>query len=152
MDFIERALDCGSDNKKILRISPKAAAVRTTPIGAVLLLKTEEICATEQANIRAEQAKVLKEQNTMHYKIEHQEILPSIQITKKLEDLERRRLELLKEERELKQEIINTYRIKLGLFMGINFVLPLMFLSLLIMLLRLYQRRRALQAERIANV
>ena len=152
MDFIERIADYMSGNTKILSISPKFTPVVATPIGAVLLLKTEEIFAQKQIEISTEQAKVLKEQKNMLYKIEHQEILPSIQVTKKLEDLERRRLELLKEERELKQEIINTYRVKLGLFMGINFVLPLMFLSLLIMLLRLYQRRWALQAERVANV
>ena len=152
MDFIERAVDYVSDNKKILSISPKSATISTTPIGAVLLLKTEEIFATEQSNIRAEQAKVLKEQNTMHYKIEHQEILPSIQITKKLEDLERRRLELLNEERELEQDMVNTYRLKLGLFMGINFVLPLLLLGLLIGILRIHQSCRARQAERNVNV
>ncbi len=152
MDFIERAVDYVSGNTKILSISPKFTPFVSTPIGAVLLLETEETFAQKQFEIKEEQAKVLKEQSNMLYKIEHQELLPSIQVTKKLEDLERRRLELLKEERSLKQNIINTYRLKLSLFMGINFMLPLIILSLLISALRLHQRRLARQAERIANV
>ncbi len=152
MDFIERTVDYMSGNTKILSVSPKFSPVTSTPIGAVLLLRTEEIFSPKQFDISAEQTKVLKEQSTILYKIEHQEILPSIQVTKKLEDLERRRLELRQEERQLKQDIVDTYKLKLGTFMGINFILPLLILCILIIALRLSQRRLARQAERIANV
>ena len=60
MDFIERAVDYVSGNTKILSISPKFTPFVSTPIGAVLLLETEETFAQKQFEIKEEQAKVLR--------------------------------------------------------------------------------------------
>ena len=151
LDFVERAVDYLSGNQAILNITPKKSAVAAAPIAAMLMLDAEGEYTDIQAEMTTRLAKVSYQQAQMYRQIKAQDLMPSVQSAKQLENLERERLDLQESLKNLQARIIQTYKFKLGLFMGINFAAPLLILGACIVANMLSRRRLLRKFERIIN-
>lgn len=151
MDFIERAADYLTSNSNLLNPAPRFAPYESMPIGSVLMLHARAAAVEEQAVTDRNLAETLTEQTVMQRQITNNELLPSLQITRKLDELERRKRELQQQNRQIKREIIRDYQFRLGDFMVFNFIMPLALLALIIGVLKLRRRKQARWAERIAD-
>lgn len=151
LDFIERAADYLSGNAGLLNIPPRLAAVSPLPIASVLLLRTETDFAAAADETTRELTSVQEQQAAMQQQIKNQQLPPSLQTTKQLENLERSRLELVRRQQQIRAEIIKTYKFRLAVFMAFNFLLPLIIFLFLLAGFRLSRRRLAKQAERITD-
>ena len=151
LDFVERAVDYLSGNQAILNITPKKSAVAAAPIAAMLMLRAEAEYTDAEAEMTARLAKVSYRQAQMYRQIKTQDLMPSVQSAKQLENLERERLDLQEKLKNLQAQVIQTYKLKLGLFMGINFVAPLLILGACIIANLLCRRRLLHKFERIIN-
>ena len=151
LDFVERAVDYLSGNQAILNITPKKSAVAAAPIAAMLMLDAEAEYTDIQAEMTTRLAKVSYQQAQMYRQIKAQDLMPSVQSAKQLENLERERLDLQESLKNLQAQIIQTYKFKLGLFMGINFAAPLLILGACIVVNMFVRRRLLRKFERIIN-
>ena len=151
MDFVERAVDYLSNNQAILNITPKISAVSGAPIAAMLMLDAEAEYAATQAEKNARLAQINQQQAQIYLQLRQQDIIPSVQAAKQLENLEKERLNLLEDLKDLQARIIQTYKTELGLFMAFNFVAPLLILGLCIIVNHYHRRRLRQKFERIIN-
>ena len=151
MDFIERAADYISGNRKILNVAPKFSPYRPLPLGSVLRLYAENTFASEKSAVGRELADILTERENMQRQIRNNELLPSLRVTGQLENLERRLRELRRQERLINRETVKDYQLRLGLFMAFNFIMPLAFLAVITAILQYRRGRTARRAERIVD-
>lgn len=151
MDFLERAVAYLSGNNALLNIAPKYVPAASEPVSEVFRRQAVDEFAAAESELIQELAQVTEEQAKMRQQIKNQELLPSLQTTKQLETLERRRLELQHQQQLLQAKITKSRQDRQSLFVVANFIIPLFVLAILLLIFRLFRRRLAKQAERIIN-
>lgn len=128
-DFIERAVDYLSDNKAILNVPGKKASIVSASISEILYQKASAKYAKQISDLNNNQQDIIQEQSLLYQKIKNKELLPSISVTRKLEDLERQKIINIQKQSSINGKINSTYKFYMSIFTLINLLIPLILLA-----------------------
>lgn len=131
-DFIERAIDYLSDNKKILNTSPKTSHILSTPIASILYQKAAAKYEQQMSKLIVLQEEIMQEQTQLYQKIKNNELLASVSVTRRLKDLERQKINTTHNQLNINAKINSTYKMYMSIFTIINLIMPVLILIIFV--------------------
>ena len=131
-DFVERAIDYLSGNEKILNISPKTSHILSSPIANILYQKAAAKYEQQASKLIVLQEEILQEQTQLYQKIKNNELLASVSVTRRLEELERQKINTTQNQLILNAKINSTYKMYMSIFTIINLIMPVLILIILV--------------------
>lgn len=150
-DFIERAIDYLSNNEKMLNIPPKTSHIQSTPIATILYQKAVAKYEKQMSNLLVLQEEILQEQAQLFQKIKDNELLASVSTARKLEELERKKIDTIQNQRILNAKINSTYNMYMIIFTFINLIIPILMLIIFVYICKYSLQSLTKNIERLKN-
>ncbi len=150
-DFIEQAIDYLNNNQNILSITPKASSNKQAFIANYISQIINRKYSAQSQAINEQISKTEEQKQQIISQLKENLLLPSLTVTRQLENIERQRLDLLQKQTDIEAQIIKNQQIGIAIFVAINLLLPLILIFVLYAITNLISKRIARQAERITN-
>ena len=149
-EFVDRALRYLSGNKIILP-SVKQNKVEVLPLNAALKLMAEKIYEKKRQKINNDLADLEIQQNEINDMIKEQGNIPSVQIVRKMENIQRQQSELRAKQEKYKYQILILHKVLFGIWLTLNFLLPIVFIAIIVGIMKWYSQKWYKLAEKIAD-
>lgn len=149
-DFLERMVDYLSQ-KGLVSVEEKNSNIKKSTIYNKLYTLAENHYITKRNLIEKEMLSVIAEQSDMYEKIKRQELITSVVVANKLEELENSKHRLRQQIEEIDYKINNLYQIYFVVLLVINVLLPIIILLVAMIIIRKISLRLSGLAERIAD-
>lgn len=149
-DFTEVLVDYLS-NSNLLSVAPRYTFYNTKSLDLKFMDLVKKKYANTLMKLKKDISDIEDQQNKLMEQIKKQEVIMSIPVAQNMQNMEKKKIDLNNELKQLQQEQENMYNVVLVVFVIGNLLLPLLFLLLVIFIYKQNCKKLQLNAERIVN-
>ncbi len=151
VDFLLNAIDYLSASKKALNIKPKKTPFLSQSLTNVFALQAQQAYAKDVQKTVEELNKTEARLSQLFQQIGHNELIPSLKLTREIEKLQRKKLKLQKQKQRIEYQTTQKYQEIINRFIIYNLIITVGIIGVMILVVEFMFRRNRRKAEEYIN-